>query len=59
VPVFTFKCSKCSTEFEEEMDRNEKKAPACPDCGSKITRKVIKPHPVIFKGDGFTLSSKE
>ena len=53
--TYTFRCTQCKEEFDEEMDRKESRTPPCPECGSKKTRKVIQATPVIYKADGFTL----
>lgn len=57
MPTFTFKCTQCKEVFDDEMDRKENRTPPCPECGGK-TRKVITPHPVHYKGSGFTKSVK-
>lgn len=59
MPTYIYHCPKCDDEFEEEMDSKEKKTPPCPDCGCKETRKVIKPTPVIYHADGFTLKKNK
>lgn len=56
MPTYTYRCTRCQEEFEEEMDKEAKKSPPCPECGSSKTRKIIQSHPVHFKGSGFTKS---
>ena len=59
MPTYSYKCLDCKEKFDEEMDKDSKRTPPCPNCDSKNTKKIITSHPVIFNGDGFTKSAKK
>jgi len=42
MPIYEFECDDCGELFEELMGA-EAAAPACPSCGSAITRRLISP----------------
>ena len=39
MPIYEYKCSKCSAVFEALVRGDEK--PACPECGSKRLKKLV------------------
>jgi len=39
MPIYEYKCSKCSAVFEALVRGNEK--PVCPECGSKRLKKLV------------------
>lgn len=45
MPLYDFKCKKCTKEYEarQTLAECEAKAPApeCPECGSKDTERII------------------
>ena len=59
MPTYTFHCDACDVSSEQMLPLGTKTTPPCPSC-SGITRKIIKPPMVHFKGSGFykTDSSK-
>jgi putative FmdB family regulatory protein len=61
MPTFEFHCDTCNITFAEVRPMGTKTLPACPECKSAKTRKIIRPPAVVFKGSGFykTDSSKQ
>lgn len=61
MPVFDFRCLQCDHIFEFSRAFGNKTKPACPECKSKKTEKLMSPPMVVFKGEGFykTDSSKK
>ncbi len=53
MPTFDFTCTACKTVFEKTVAFGSKTKPACPECGSKKTEKMISMPSVVFKGSGF------
>jgi len=46
MPVYTYMCEKCKTEFEAFASIQKKESgwqPECPKCGSTQTRQTFKP----------------
>ena len=39
MPIYEYKCQKCSAVFEALVRGREK--PACPDCGSRRLKKLV------------------
>lgn len=61
--IYTYRCNTCRKIFEKELDTRLvglgfHETPKC-RCGSSDTVKIIVPTSIIFRGDGFTKSSKE
>ena len=52
MPIYQYKCSKCSCEFETKKSFAENPDASCPECG-KRARRIFSPTAVIFKGPGF------
>ncbi|MDL2210398.1 zinc ribbon domain-containing protein [Desulfovibrio sp. OttesenSCG-928-O18] len=40
MPIYEYRCKKCGIDFEEIMGANDP-APACPDCHSDKTEKLV------------------
>ena len=66
MPTYTYKCQQCQTKYDlvlrtEDLDTgSEAKSKVCPKCKSKFATRVIVYSPtVVYKGDGFTLSTRE
>jgi putative FmdB family regulatory protein len=53
MPVYTYRCDSCGTQFERHQSFNDAPLKTCPECRKKSLRKVITPTRVIFKGSGF------
>jgi len=41
MPYYDFKCTGCGKEFEENIPMSQTTMPACPDCMSPATEKLI------------------
>lgn len=53
MPVYTYRCSSCGTQFEKHQSFHDEPLKTCPKCKKKSLKKVITPTKVIFKGSGF------
>ena len=52
MPIYEYKCDRCSHLFELRQSFKDDSATCCPVCGSDAQR-IFSPVPVIFKGSGF------
>ena len=61
MPTFDFQCRKCQHTFEFSRPFGGKEHPACPECKSKKTEKLISAPTFMLRGQGFykTDSSKK
>lgn len=41
MPIYEYVCRKCGEEFEELVSAGAKQGPACPQCGSEKTEKLM------------------
>ena len=41
MPIYDYKCGKCSKISEIIVRREEDEAPSCPDCGSSNMQKLV------------------
>lgn len=54
MPVYTYRCEICSSQFDHQQGFNDKPPSKCPVCGAeKQLNRVYRPVGVIFKGSGF------
>lgn len=53
MPIYVYRCTDCSHEFERLQKTNDLPLTVCPECGSGSIHKVISPCGIIFKGSGF------
>ena len=53
MPVYTYRCTSCGTQFEKHQSFSDAPLKTCPECKKKALQKVITPTKVIFKGSGF------
>ena len=53
MPTFDFQCKACQAVFEHTRPFGSKEHPACPQCRSKRTEKLLTPPAIHFKGSGF------
>lgn len=57
--TYDYRCMDCKHEFQVRKSMNDSsKKENCPNCKCKKTVKIIKPLTIIYKGKGFTKSSK-
>jgi len=52
LPIYEYKCNRCSFRFELKQSFSENTPASCPRCGSRA-RRIFQPVPIIFKGSGF------
>ena len=52
MPVYEYKCSDCSTQFELRRSFGDESELPCPECKGKV-RRVFSAVPIIFRGSGF------
>lgn len=53
MPIYTYRCSECGTQFERQQSFSEPSLRTCPKCGEEGLSKVYTPVGVVFKGSGF------
>ena len=53
MPVYTYRCSSCGTQFEQHQSFDDAPLKTCPKCKKKSLKKVITSTKIIFKGSGF------
>ena len=52
MPLYDYKCEKCSYLFEVKQRITEEPLKHCPKCKG-LVRRIISPAGIIFKGSGF------
>ncbi len=52
VPIYEYKCTRCSECFELKQSFSDKSTVLCHRCGAEA-RRVFIPVPIVFKGPGF------
>ena len=53
MPIYTYRCENCGTQFERHQFFEDPPLTVCPECRKKKLKKVISPVGVVFKGSGF------
>lgn len=52
MPIYDYKCERCSACFEVKQSFDDKPSVVCHICGGEAKR-IFKPVPIVFKGPGF------
>ena len=52
MPIYEYRCEKCSCQFELKKRFDDNSEATCPQCSS-IAKRIFSPVPIIFKGSGF------
>jgi putative FmdB family regulatory protein len=52
MPIYEYRCTGCSEEFEVKSSFNEKSNVVCPVCDAQVSR-VFSPALIVYKGSGF------
>lgn len=52
MPVYEYRCRKCSHQFEVQQSFTDDALTVCPECEGEL-RKVYAPIGISFKGSGF------
>ncbi len=53
MPVYTYRCSNCGVQFDQQQSFSDQPLTRCPECGKKTLKKVYQPVGIVFKGSGF------
>ncbi len=52
MPIYEYRCSLCSCDFELRRKFGDDSGASCPKCSGEGHR-IFSPVPIIFKGSGF------
>ncbi len=52
MPIYEYKCERCSACFEVKQSFKDKPLVVCHVCGGEA-RRIFRPVPIVFKGSGF------
>ena len=53
MPIYTYHCSDCGFQFDQQQKFTDPHLTICPECGKKALHKVYQPVGIVFKGSGF------
>ncbi len=53
MPVYTYRCTNCGVQFDQQQSFSDEPLTRCPECGKKTLKKVYQPVGIVFKGSGF------
>ena len=53
MPIYTYRCSDCGFQFDQQQKFSDSPLTRCPECGKKALHKVYQPVGIVFKGSGF------
>ena len=53
MPVYTYRCTNCGVQFDQQQSFSDQPLTRCPECGKKTLKKVYQPVGIVFKGSGF------
>ncbi len=53
MPIYTYRCSNCGIQFDQQQSFSDQPLVRCPECGKKSLKKVYQPVGIVFKGSGF------
>lgn len=53
MPIYTYRCENCGTQFERRQSFTDEPLTVCPECNQSQLRKVITPAGIVFKGSGW------
>ncbi len=56
MPTYEYLCQSCQHRFDLRQSFDSEPVATCPECQSQATRQFV-PVPIMFKGDGWTLSN--
>ena len=52
MPIYEYRCKKCSTQFEMLLRSSDKPPTRCKECGGRL-EKLISSSAIQFKGEGW------
>jgi putative FmdB family regulatory protein len=53
MPVYTYRCTNCGVQFDQQQKFSDAPLTRCPECSKKTLQKVFQPVGIVFKGSGF------
>ena len=53
MPIYTYRCSSCGVQFDQQQKFTDPPLSRCPECNKKTLLKVFQPVGIVFKGSGF------
>jgi putative FmdB family regulatory protein len=53
MPIYTYRCSSCGVQFDQQQKFSDSPLTRCPECNKKSLLKVYQPVGIVFKGSGF------
>lgn len=53
LPIYVYKCDKCSNQFELKQGFDAESTQPCPDCSGGIGKRQFYSPAVIYKGSGW------
>lgn len=53
MPIYTYRCTNCGVQFEQQQKFEDAPLTRCPECSKKTLRKIYRPVGIVFKGSGF------
>jgi putative FmdB family regulatory protein len=53
MPIYTYRCSNCGVQFDQQQKFSDAPLTRCPECSKKTLHKVYQPVGIVFKGSGF------
>ena len=53
MPIYTYRCSSCGVQFDQQQKFSDSPLTRCPECSKKTLQKVYTPVGIVFKGSGF------
>jgi putative FmdB family regulatory protein len=53
MPIYTYRCTNCGVQFEQQQKFEDQSLTRCPECSKKTLRKIYRPVGIVFKGSGF------
>ena len=53
MPIYTYRCTNCGVQFEQQQKFEDSPLTRCPECSKKTLRKIYRPVGIVFKGSGF------
>jgi len=54
MPIYEYRCQRCSLTFEVKRGFEDGAKVACPKCGGGEVKQKYYPAPIFFKGGGFS-----
>ena len=59
MPIYTYRCTNCGVQFEQQQKFDEQPLTRCPERSKKTLRKVYQPVGIVFKGSGWYITDSK